>query len=85
MMGETKSGVQRARHLRPRCIGAAGPRIRKPVYLSLHHNFKITFLFIIEQKTDMLLFNEHYFLIFKSNTEKDVKLTKHLSRLRTQQ
>jgi hypothetical protein len=34
MTGETKSGAQRARPLRPRCIGAVGPQIRVPIYLS---------------------------------------------------
>jgi hypothetical protein len=31
--GETKSGAQSARFLRPRCIGAVGPRIRVYIYL----------------------------------------------------
>jgi hypothetical protein len=33
MTGETKSGAQRVRSLRPRCIGAVEPRIRVPIYL----------------------------------------------------
>jgi hypothetical protein len=33
MTGETKSGAQRARPLRPRCIEAVGPLIRVAIYL----------------------------------------------------
>jgi hypothetical protein len=35
MTGETKSGAQRVRPLRPTCIGAVGPWIRVPIYLTL--------------------------------------------------
>jgi hypothetical protein len=42
------------------------------------------FLFMREQKTGMLLFNENSLLIFKSNTNKDVSLTKYLSKVRFQ-
>jgi hypothetical protein len=36
MAKETKSGAQRAHSLRPRCIGAVGPRIRVSIYLSIY-------------------------------------------------
>jgi hypothetical protein len=40
MMGETKGGAQRACCLRPRCIGAVGPRIRETnLHLHLHVAF----------------------------------------------
>jgi hypothetical protein len=36
MMGETKSGAQRACPLRPRCIRAVGPWIHVSIYLSIY-------------------------------------------------
>ena len=61
MTGESKSGAQRAPFVRPRCIGAAGPRIRPPLYSSLTPSWLIKPLVVFR-----LLF--HFILWYLQNT-----------------